>query len=71
MVKHFQKSLKCQEKSLNARIKKLNCLFTKYREQEKKFHQKSLNENNVFNPKIEFVYFQEIAKNVGRKSLKL
>ena len=50
--------------------KKLNCLFTKYREQEKNLEQKSLNQNNVFNPEIEFVYFQEIAKNVGRKSLK-
>ena len=59
MVKHFQQSLKCQEKSLNARIKKkFNCLL-------------NLNENNVFNPEIDFVYFQEIAKNVGRKSLKL
>ena len=38
---------------------------------QKNFEQKSWNQNNVFNPEIEFVYFQEIAKNVGRKSLKL
>ena len=37
---------------------------------QKNFEQKSWNQNNVFNPEIEFVYFHEIAKNVGRKSLK-